>query len=89
MRLCRIGWELMGVAQAVVQMCSVKKMFLEISQNPQENICATCAKFLRTAFLKEHLWWLLVELIEVYGSGSEQGLVQSVYDLLFQFLRID
>ena len=89
MRQCRIGWELMGVAQAVVQMCSVKKMFLEISQNPQENICATCAKSLRTAFLKEHLWWLLVELVEVYGSGSEQGLVQSVYDLLFQFLRID
>ena len=27
-------------SEAVVQRCSVKKMFLEISQNSQENICA-------------------------------------------------
>ena len=27
-------------AEAVVQSCSVKKVFLEISQNSQENICA-------------------------------------------------
>ena len=26
--------------EAVVQMCSVKKVFLEISQNSQENTCA-------------------------------------------------
>ena len=26
--------------EAVVQRCSVKKVFLEISQNPQENTCA-------------------------------------------------
>ena len=26
--------------KAVVQKCSVKKVFLEISQNSQENICA-------------------------------------------------
>ena len=26
--------------EAVVQKCSVKKMFLEISENWQENICA-------------------------------------------------
>ena len=29
-----------GVAEAVVQRCSVKKLFLEISQNSQENTCA-------------------------------------------------
>ena len=27
-------------SEAVVQSCSVKKIFLEISQNSQENICA-------------------------------------------------
>ena len=27
-------------SEAVVQMCSLKKLFLEISQNSQENICA-------------------------------------------------
>ena len=28
------------MAEAVVQRCSVKKVFLEISQNSQENACA-------------------------------------------------
>ena len=34
-------------SEAVVQMCSVKKVFLEISQNSQENICT------RVFFLKK------------------------------------
>ena len=29
-----------GDAEAVVQRCSAKKMFLKISQNSQENTCA-------------------------------------------------
>ena len=33
-----VKWEL--GTEAVVQRCSVKKVFLEISQNPQENTCA-------------------------------------------------
>ena len=41
--------------EAVAQRCSVKKVFLEISQNSQEN---TCAK--KTPFYVEHLWWLLL-----------------------------
>ena len=43
--------------------CSDKKVFLEISENPQENTCARyffnkvagLAKFLRTPFLTEHV----------------------------------
>ena len=62
--------------EAVTRRFSVKKMFLEISQNSQENNCAgisflietlwhSCfpvnfAKFLRTTFLTEHLRWLLL-----------------------------
>ena len=54
--------------EAVTQTCSVKKVFLEISQNPQEYICVRVSrlwhrcfpvnfvKFLRTPFLIEHLW---------------------------------
>ena len=30
----------LNVSEAVAQMCSVKKMFLEISPNSQENTCA-------------------------------------------------
>ena len=60
-----------------------KKMFLEISQNSEENTCARISflkacnfikketlaqvflcefcKILRTPFLTEHLWWLLLD----------------------------
>ena len=89
-------------SEAVAQKCSVKKVFLEISQNSQENnrgqslSCNKVAgpacnfikketlarpstllkkrlwhrcfpvnfeKFLRTPFLIEHLWWLLLLLL--------------------------
>ena len=56
-------------AEAIAQSCSVKKVFLEIPQNLQENNCARVwhrcfpvnfAKLLRTPFLTEHLRWLLL-----------------------------
>ena len=53
-------------AEAITQRCSVKKVFLEISQNSQENTCVRLlnfVKFLRTPFLTEHLWWLLLNLV--------------------------
>ena len=42
--------------EAVVQRCSVKKVFLKILQNSQKNTCA------RVSFLikLEHLWWQLL-----------------------------
>ena len=81
--------------EAVVRRCSVKKLFLEISQNSQENTCVRVsfliklqatpatllkkrlwqrcfpvnfAKFLRTPFLKEHLWWLLLKTDDVVNE---------------------
>ena len=33
--------------EAVAQTCSAKKMFLEISQNSQENICARASIFIK------------------------------------------
>ena len=77
--------------KAVTQRCSVKKVFLEISQNSKENTCArdsflinlqakkeslaqvfpvNFAKFLRTHFLTEHLWWLLLILLRVLWKFS-------------------
>ena len=48
--------------EAVVQKCSLKKVFLKISQNSQENTSARVsfliklqAKFLRASFFIEHL----------------------------------
>ena len=51
-------------AEAVVQRSSVKKVFLKILQNSQENRCfaVNFMKFLRTPFFIEHLWWLLLFL---------------------------
>ena len=59
--------------------CSVKKVFLEILQNSQENIYARAyfliklqacfpvnfAKYLRTPFLTEYLRWLLLKFLAV------------------------
>ena len=71
-------------AEAVVQRCSVKKVFLEILQNSQEKTCARVSfliraaglrhrcfpvnivKFLRTPFLTEHLWWLLLLNLDIW-----------------------
>ena len=41
-------------SEAVAKRCSVKKVFLEISQNSEENTCAR-ASFLET-LLKKKLW---------------------------------
>ena len=59
--------------------CSAKNVFSEILQHSQENTCvrvsflitlqasrrfpANFAKFSRTPFLPEHLWWLLLKLL--------------------------
>ena len=43
-----------NITEAVVQRCSIKKMFLEISQNPQEITCAR-ASFLIKFIKKETL----------------------------------
>ena len=70
--------------EAVAQRCSVKKMFLEISQKSQENTCVIVsflnkvaglrlwhrrfpvnfAKFLRTLFVREHLWRLFLSILQ-------------------------
>ena len=86
-----------GSTKAFVQRCSVKKVFMKILQNSQENTCArifflnkvtdlrpatllkerlwrssfpvSFAKFIRTSFCKEHLWWLLIYLrCSFYGD---------------------
>ena len=62
----------------------MKKVFLAISQNSQGNTCASLffktetlaqvfpcetAKFLRTPFFIEHLWWLLLNTIQIGWTG--------------------
>ena len=63
--------EFMILTDAVFQMNSVKKLFLNFLHNSQENTYvkkilrhrgfpASFAKILRTPFFKGHLWWLLL-----------------------------
>ena len=62
-----------GESEAVIQRCSVKKVFLEISQISQENTCA------RVSFLMKlqasGLWWLLYNRIHdgPFRVGSPIG----------------
>ena len=42
-----------AAAQAVVQRCSAKNVFLEISQNSQENTCARVSFLIKTFFIKK------------------------------------
>ena len=48
----------LGAIEAVVQRCSVKKVFLEISRNSQENTCARVSllQAAPAALLKKRLW---------------------------------
>ena len=50
------------VREAAIQRCSVKSVFLEISQNSQENTCARVSFLIKllASFFKEHLRWLLL-----------------------------
>ena len=56
--------ETMLHAEAIVQSCSVKKVFLEISQNSQENTCARVSFLIKlqasglspTTLLKKRFW---------------------------------
>ena len=75
------------VPEAVTQRCSVRKVFLEIPQNSQENTCARAkkrlwhrcfpvnfAKFLRTPFLWKTPGLLLLKFFKysnVYNVGED------------------
>ena len=66
------------ITEAVFQRSSVKNVFLKILRNWQENTCAivsfpvSFAKFLRTSFLTEHLWWLRLRLESFVSSLYEK-----------------
>ena len=65
LRVTAYYYYLTYASEAVVRRCSVKKLFLKISQSSQENTCARCfpvnfAKFLKTFFLTEHIRWLFL-----------------------------
>ena len=58
-------------SEIVVQRCSLKKVFLKILQNSQENTCARIfflmkLKFSRTPFFIEHLRWLLLHFFPMF-----------------------
>ena len=67
--ITRIPYSAVLITEAVVQRCSVKKVFLKFSQNSQGNMCARASffnkvadlsKFLRKHIVIVHLWWLIL-----------------------------
>ena len=56
-RTCFDGCFLFYLMTSVVRKCSVKKMFLETSQNSRENTCARVSFLIKfTDFIKKRLW---------------------------------
>ena len=73
--------------EAVVWRCSVKKLFLEISQNPQENTCARVS-------LKKRLWHrcFLVNFAKFLRApllqNTSSGCFSLYYSLIWAIKRI-
>ena len=72
--------------EVVFRRCSVKKVFLKISQNSQENTCATVCNFIKKETLAQ------VFFCEFYGSFKniffyETPLVAASTFSLFSFLK--
>ena len=70
-----------GLAEAVPQRCSVKKVLLEISQNPQGNTCARVSfliklqacefyEILRTPFLRKTSGRLLLNTVKNISNSQ-------------------
>ena len=83
-----------SLSEAVTQMCSVKKVFLEISQNSQgdlyQNLCHMCfpvnfTKFLWIPFLTEHLRWLLLTCARTERLLAWTISVKSYIEINFRF----
>ena len=83
-----------NLSEAVTQMCSVKKVFLEISQNSQgdlyQNLWHRCfpvnfAKFLWIPFLTEHLRWLLLTCARTERLLAWTISVKSYIEINFRF----
>ena len=67
--------------EVVAQRCSVKAVFLDISQNSQENTCVRVSFFKVTGFffkVTAHLWWLLL-----YSNCHCQGVCRNNTILTF------
>ena len=79
--------------EVVAQRCSVKKVFLEISENLQENTCARVSFLIklqvqffeisRTPFLTEHLRWP-ISLLPIFGKIFEKIIFNRTYNFLLE-----
>ena len=71
-----------GIIEAAVCRCSVKKLFLKISQNSQENTCAsTFSKVAGTGtpYLTEHLRWTLLKIKSKQTLSFCEGIKSCTY----------
>ena len=80
-------------SEAVVQRCSVKKMFLKISQNSQENTCGRVSilinlQSLTQVFSREFCgisknnFFYRISLVAASGSQTSLSQIQSYWDAL-------
>ena len=53
-----VSWKKGPVPEVVTQWCSVKKVFLEISQNSLENTCGRVSFLIKLQAFDFHIWYL-------------------------------
>ena len=60
-----------AAAQAVVQRCSAKKVFLEISQNSEENTCARVSFLIKFCEISKNIFLQRTPLVVASGRSLE------------------
>ena len=82
-------WSLTFTTEAVALRCSVKKVFLESTQNSQEStyvrdsflikLQALGLKISKNTFFAEHLWWLLLHLEFGCGDFTNTAIIKDAF----------
>ena len=89
MNKIQVQWFLLkSNTETITWLCSIKKVFLNILYNSQENTCAR-ASFLimlqASSIFRVHLWWLFTAIFEPLKIWMKHaGLEQIYYCFLFQ-----
>ena len=92
MNKIQVQWFLLkSNTETVTRLCSIKKLFLNILYNSQENTCDR-ASFLvmlqASSIFREHLWWLFTAISELLKIWMKHARLEQIY-CCFSFQRFD
>ena len=76
------------IKEAVAKSCSVKKVFLEISQNSQENTCARVCNFIKKETLAQVFFCEFCEISQNAFSYRTRFLTEHLWWLLLSLENV-